>query len=390
VSEREKLIIDSDYYLRVTGELERAAQTYEMWRQTYPRDLAPYSNLGKTYYRLGRYEEALEDWLGALRLEPNDSGIYASLADVYLCLERPDRAKGILTQAQARKLDISWSLYWLAFLRGDVKVMAVPASGIGPLQLAETEAYHGRLTKARELCRRQIDVNPVELKPEWDAYVEAVAALWEAELGNAEPAKKEAGAALTDVGNPEAHVEAALALARTGDSARALATADELNRQYPLDTLLNGYWLPTIRAAVEISRSNPSQAIELLRPVTVYELAVPYSPRNPLWPVYVRGEAYLALRQDSEAAAEFQKILSHPGIMLNCPLGALAHLGLGRAYALQADVAGMAVPTDTPVPQQGALAKARAAYKDFLTLWKDADPDIPILKQAKAEYAKLR
>jgi tetratricopeptide (TPR) repeat protein len=200
-----------------------------------------------------------------------------------------------------------------------------------------------------------------------------VAAVWEAEFGNPEQAKKQAAAALSVVGNPEAQGHAALALGRGGDSARALATADELNRQRPLDTMLNEYWLPAIRAAVELGRGNPSRAIELLQPVIPYELAAPYSPEVPLFPVYVRGEAYLALRHGSEAAAEFQKILNHPGIVLACPLGALAHLGLGRAYTLRGDT-----------------AKARAAYQDFLTLWKDADPDIPILKQAKAEYAKLQ
>jgi tetratricopeptide (TPR) repeat protein len=229
------------------------------------------------------------------------------------------------------------------------------------------------------------------------ADIEAVAALWEAEFGNAEQSRKQAEGVVAHVSNREALVVAALALGRAGDSARALATADKLNRQRPLDTLLNGYWLPAIRAAVEIGRANPSRAIELLQPATVYELANEYIPGAPLCLIYVRGEAYLALRQGSEAAAEFQKILSHPGIILNCPLGALAHLGLGRAYALEAGVgAGLVpVPPGREHPQgaplqQDALAKARAAYRDFLTLWKDADPDIPILKQAKAEYAKLQ
>jgi tetratricopeptide (TPR) repeat protein len=205
------------------------------------------------------------------------------------------------------------------------------------------------------------------------ADLEAVAAWWEAEFGNLEQAKKQAATALRVVGNPEGEIEAALALGRAGDSARALATADKLSGQHPLDTLLNGYWLPTIRASVEIGRGNPSRAIELLKPVTGYELITEYEPTAKLCPVYVRGEAYLALRQGNEAAAEFQKILNHPGIVVNCPLGALARLGLGRAYTLRGDP-----------------AKARAAYQDFLTLWKDADPDIPILKQAKAEYAKLQ
>ncbi|HMD87228.1 MAG TPA: protein kinase, partial [Terriglobia bacterium] len=384
VSEREKLSIESAYYRGVTGELAKVISTCELWQQTYPGDPAPYDCLAWTYNGMGRYEEARKNMLEALRLDPNNVRVYEGLAWVCHSLERPDQAKEILTQAQARKLIISGA---------DENDRTTPLR-----QEAETEAYHGRLAKARDLMRQAIDVIPVEVRRQWGVDDEAVAAVWEAEFGNAEQAKKQAGAALAVVGNPEAEGHAALALGRAGDSARALATADELNRQRPLDTMMNEYWLPTIRAAVEIGRSNPERAIELLRPVTVYELAVQYGPGVPLFPVYVRGEAYLALRQGNEAAAEFQKILSHPGIMLNCPLGSLAHLNLGRAYALEAGIGDTAVPAmrnydssavGRPEPQAEALAKARAAYQDFLTLWKDADPDIPILKQAKAEYAKL-
>jgi tetratricopeptide (TPR) repeat protein len=281
-------------------------------------------------------------------------------------------------QAQAHKLSgwrLSRALYDVAFLRGEVGEMDRLVSKDPYLLMyeAETEAFHGRLTKAREFTRMWTDSEIQSGNRENAADIEAVAALWEAEFGNAQQAKKLAGGVVAHVSNREALVVAALALGRAGDSPRALATADKLNRQLSLDTLLNGYWLPAVRAAVEIGRGNPSRAVELLQPATVYDLNVEYTPGAPLCLVYVRGEAYLALRQGSQAATEFQKILSHPGIVVNCPLGALAHLGLARAYALHGDT-----------------AQARAAYQDFLTLWKDADPDIPILKQAKAEYAKLQ
>ena len=401
VSEREKFFIDSLYYRNVTGELKNALSTCEIWRQIFPGDPTPYGYLGEIFNLMGRYEEARENLVEAVRLEPNDVGNYSELVWAHLGLERPDQAREVLMQAQARKLSFPWStefLYYMAFLHRDVGEMNRLASEYLTHSMldkeAATAAYYGCLTEARELMRRTIDRIPAEVRREWGADVDAVEAMWEAELGNAEQAKKKAAEALAVVGNPEAQSHAALALGRAGDSARALATADELNRERPLDTMLNEYWLPTIRAAVEFSRGNPSRAIELLRPVTAYELAAPYVPEVPLLPVYMRGEAYLALRQGNNAAAEFQKILNHPNIVLNCPLGALAHLGLGRAYAVEAGVGAGPVPVQghpqgTPL-RHDALAKARAAYQDFFTLWKGADPDIPILKQAKAEYARLK
>jgi eukaryotic-like serine/threonine-protein kinase len=250
---------------------------------------------------------------------------------------------------------------------------------------ADTEAYYGGLTKAREFTRRATDSASQSGNREAAADDVAVGALREAEFGNAEQAKKQAAAALALApANLESQTLAALALARAADSARALATADDLNRLYPLDTGLNGYWLPTIRAATELPAQTwrpqrnppqgPAKAIEPLEPVASYELVVGYyEPGFKLCPVYVRGEAYLALHQGSQAVSEFQKFLDHRGLVQNCPLGALAHLGLARAYAMQGDT-----------------ARAKAAYRDFLTLWKDADPDIPILIAAKAEYAKLQ
>jgi hypothetical protein len=223
----------------------------------------------------------------------------------------------------------------------------------------------------------------------------AEAALAEARFGYTEQPRKEAAEALAVSPGQVVKTLAALAMARAGDTARAQALAGELKKQHPLDTLLNGYWLPAIGAAIELRQNRAAKALELLQATASYELGSPPPGDEVLNPVYLRGEAYLAARQGEAAAREFQKILDHRGIVVNSPLGALAHLGLGRAYALQAGAGESPSPSSAgrppgEPPQAGALAKARTAYQDFLAIWKDADPDIPILKQAQAEYAKLK
>ncbi len=205
------------------------------------------------------------------------------------------------------------------------------------------------------------------------AAYQAAAALREVEAGNREQARADANAALKLAPNRDVRAMAALALARAGDTAGAEKLAAELDKTFPLDTLVQRYWLPTIRAAVALERKDPNRAIELLKVASTIELGEPTQLTIFLCPVYLRGEAYLMLHDGNRAAAEFQKFIDHRGLVVNFPWGALARLGLARAYAMQGDT-----------------AKARAAYQDFLTLWKDADPDIPILKQAKAEYAKLK
>ena len=407
VSELEKLYIDSHYYNFVTGELEKATQVYQMWKQTYPRDMVPFANLGVIYGYMGQYEKSLEESREAMRLEPNSVNAYGNIAGTYINLERPDEAKAILEQAQARRLEGGTSLlsnsYMLAFLRGDTKEMeravAVAAGkpeaeGILLSTQAFTEAYYGRLTKSQELNRRAIDSARHDGDAETAATFLAEAALADARFGYTEQPKKEAVEALAIFPGQDVKTLATLALALAGDIARAQAQAGELKKQYPLDTLLNSYWLPTIGAAIELRQNRASKAIELLQVAAPYELGSPPPQTEVLDPVYLRGEAYLAARQGEAAAREFQKILDHRGIVLNSSLGALAHLGLGRAYALQAGAGGGSLPATSGRPQEAppqpdALAKARTAYQDFLALWKDADPDIPILKQAKAEYAKL-
>jgi hypothetical protein len=346
---------------------------------------------------LGQYDKALEQFRRALDLNPNAVYIYSDLAAAYLQLNRLDDAIRILEQADARKLQSFQLLlqsYQLAFLRnnpGEMRKRLEAARGRPGNEdkllaaQADTEAYHGRLGKAREFTRLAAESAQRSGNLEAVAGYRAVEALREAEFGNSEEAKRETAAALALTRGPVVRTSGALAWARAGERGRALAIAAELNRQSPLDTLLNDYWLPTIRAAAAegdavlegagASAPNAAKAVAMLRPVIPYELGTPPTPTNNLflYPPYLRGEAYLALRQGTQAATEFQKILDHPGIVVNSAIAALARLELGRARALSGDTAG-----------------ARAAYQDFFALWRDADADIPILRQAKTEYARLQ
>jgi eukaryotic-like serine/threonine-protein kinase len=239
---------------------------------------------------------------------------------------------------------------------------------------ADTEGLYGKLKNAHELTRRAMDSAEHNDAKESDASYQAGAALREVESGNREQARADANAALKLAPNRDVRVVAALALARAGDTAGAGKLAAELDKTYPLDTQVQRYWLPTIRAAVALERKDPNRAVELLKDTSTIELGQATSALAIfLCPAYIRGEAYLMLHDGNAAAAEFQKFIDHRGVVVNFPWGALARLGLARAYAMQRD-----------------SAKAKAAYQDFLTLWKDGDPDIPILKQAKAEYAKLQ
>ena len=385
VSERERFYIEANYYLFATGELEKAAQTFELWQQTYPRDDCPYLVLGFISADLGNWEKALEEFREALRLEPNNVVNYVNLGIAYTALNRLDEAEAVYKQAEERKLEnecLLQSRYWLAFLKGDAAQMAQLVSaamgkpGAEDLLLAtqaDTEGWYGKLKNAHELTRRAMDSAQHNDAKESAAAYQAAAALREVESGNREQARAEANAALKLAPNRDVRAMAALALARAGDTAGAEKLAAELDKTFPLDTLVQRYWLPTIRAAVALERKDPNRAIELLKVASTIELGEPTQFTIFLCPVYLRGEAYLMLHDGNRAAAEFQKFIDHRGLVMNFPWGALARLGLARAYAMQGDT-----------------AKARAAYQDFLTLWKDADPDIPILKQAKAEYAKLQ
>ena len=384
VSEREKFRISTLYYNLVTGELEKSNQVCELWAQAYPRDYLPPGYLGLDYSYLGQYERAVTETLEALRLNPDNGIVYGNLIQFYAYLNRFDEAKAAYQQAMAHKVEsLHTILYGVAFLQGDIAEMqrqvawitGKPGESFLLSYQSDTEAFSGHLRKALELSRHAVESARRADEKETPSEFQMNGALREAEFGNAAQARNETTAALAQASTGDVQILAALALARAGDSARAQKMADELEKQNPVNTLIVGYWLPTIRAAIEINRNNPAKAVELLQAANFYELGTPLpSPEFGafLYPAYVRGEAYLLLHKGNEAGAEFRKFLDHRGLVANCPLAPLAHLGLARAYALQGDA-----------------VKARAAYNDFLALWKDADPDIPILKEAKAEYAKL-
>jgi len=384
VSERERLYIDSHYFEAVTGELEKATEVFKVWKQTYPRDITPYLNLDFIDSQTGKYESGSQEARDALRLDQNSAMIYGNLAQDNLNVDHLPEAEAVIKQAEERKLESESLLamrYSIAFLKADqaemarVVTAAAGKAGTEDLLLAaqgDTETWYGRVSKGRELTRRAIELAVHNDAKETAAGYQAEMALREAALGNMNDARNGSGAALKLAVNRDIQAVSALAMAEAGDPTAAEKLTAELNKNYPLSTVMQSYWLPTIRAAVELDRKNPGKALELLQAVTPYELGNPPG-GTVLCPVWVRGQAYLSLRNGAAAAAEFQKFLDHRGIVGNFPLGALARLGLARAYAIQGD-----------------SVKARNAYLEFLTFWKDADPDIPILKQAKAEYAKLQ
>jgi tetratricopeptide (TPR) repeat protein len=395
-SEREKLAIAADYYLNVTGELDKAAQTYQEAIENYPRRTGAYVNLGNVYGAQGQYEKAEEVTRQAVRLAPDEDS-YGNLANNTLALQRFEETRQVIHEAQARKVDnfiVHNALYALAFLGADSAAMAEqqqwfagkPEENFGLALASDTEAYAGHAEKARELTKRAADSAIRADNKEEGAIWQAIAAQREAAYGNATEARQSAAEALKLApASQGVEVEAALAFAMAGDTARAESLAQDLGKRFPLDTQMQSLWLPGIQAQVALNKKNPAAALNTLQAASPIELGQIGFVANIscLYHVYVRGEAYLAAGQGSAAAAEFQKILDHSGIVWNCWTGALAHLGVARANALQAR-------TSQGADADAARVRALAAYKDFLTLWKDADPDIPILKQAKAEYAKLQ
>jgi tetratricopeptide (TPR) repeat protein len=382
----------------VTGELDKAAQTYEEWIRSYPRVGAPYGYLGLVLVAQGRYEKGTEMIKESIRLAPDDGASYSNLAGYFLALQRFDEARRIIHEAQARKLDeypMHSDLYALAFLGADSAAMTAQlqwfasqpeVENCGLALASDTEAYAGHVSRARELNKQAVDSAVRADSKEGGAIYLGNAALQQAAYGNAAEARQSAAASLKLFPrSPAVESEAALALAMAGDAARADSLAQDLGKRFPLDTQMQSLWLPTIRAESALARKSPARALNALQAASSIELGDIEFVNNLscLYWVYVRGEAYLAAGQGSAAAAEFQKILDHSGIVWNCWTGALAHLGVARANALRAR-------TSQGADADAARVRALAAYKDFLTLWKDADPDIPILKEAKKEYAKLQ
>jgi len=384
VTERERFFIDSSYYI-ATGELSKETEVYEQWKQEYPRDRVPYEGLAYCYGYLGQYDKAVAGYRTALELDPGDVVSYVDLASTYITLDRLDEAGAVLHELQRRNLEheyVPLLSYLLAFMRDDQEEIerlvssatSNPASeDIVLAAQSDTEAFHGRLGKARDILAQAIysalQNGASGRAPEWQAH----AALWEAELGNSARARREATTALAMDGGKDVGAVAALALARAGDAARAEILLRDLSRRAPTNMRMDSYWLPSIRAAIEIDRKNPARAIHVLQIAEPYEFGGDPITSDTLYPVYLRAQAYLMEGNGKGAVAEFEKILEHRGRTVNGVIAALAHLGLGRAYALSSDV-----------------PKSQSAYQHFLALWKDADADALPLRQATAEYARMR
>jgi tetratricopeptide (TPR) repeat protein len=383
-SEKEKLDLTAVYHQFATGQIDLAIQACQLWKQTYPRDFTPHRILGYEYATLGQWEESTQEFGEANRLDPSQFLPYAGLIQDYMALNRLADAHTVYQQVKERGLGgngFDVFRYMLAFLEGNTRTMAEIASQAN-FNLegteADWEAYLGHFDKARELSRHAADAAFRAGAKEIVAEIRANAALREALLGNSPAAQQNANASLTQsdnqaglssIGSSESW-SGVLALALKGDSAKAGKLADRLAAGHPADTVVNNLQLPEIRSAIKLNEGKWAQAVDELTPAAALDLSW-VAPQ--LMPAYLRGQAYLMMRSGVDAAREFQKVLDHPGIVFYSLIAALAHLQIGRAYAMQGDT-----------------AKAKAAYQDFLTLWKDADPDIPILKQAKAEYAKLQ
>jgi eukaryotic-like serine/threonine-protein kinase len=383
VTEAEKGAIEARYHLYVTGDLEKAAQVYEMWEQNYPEKPGIPNHLAPVYAELGHYEKAVDVFRLAIRLDPTRANAYADSAVDLIALGRFDDAGAVLAEADKRKFQtapLSQANYWRAFARGDqgeMERVLARASDVSEAQSlllneqARTEAYYGHFQKARNLSRAAADLMVREGDKESAASCLAEASIREAEAGFLLEARSYLAQAERMSGGKEVQVLAALVRVRIGELIQGQKLSEELDKKYPQDTLVQKYWLPVIRAALDLGQGKGPKAVDDLEPAAAVELAAPSS--LGLYPAYVRGQAYLAIGDGSKAAAEFQKFIDHPGVVLNSPLGAVARLGQARAYA-----------------RGGDSARARDAYRDFLGLWKDADSDVPILKQAKAEYAKLQ
>jgi serine/threonine protein kinase/tetratricopeptide (TPR) repeat protein len=397
-SERERLAITADYYQNVTGELDKAAQAYQQVIESYPRDYGAYSNLGVIFAPLGQYEKAAETTKQAALLAPDAVEIYENLANYALALQRFDESRQLLHQLQSRKMDdfaMHSTSYALAFLDADPVAMAEQQRWLvakpeyetfGLALASDTEGYVGHLRIARELNARAVESAIRTDSKENAAIWQASTALQQAAYGNTHEARQTAAAALKLAPTSQgAEVEAALAFAMADDAARAQLLAQSLNKRFPLDTQMQSLWLPAIQAQSALDRRNPVSAGQIPQAANPLELGQIAFVLNIscLYPIYIRGQAFLAAGQGSAAAIEFQKILDHNGIVWNCWTGALAHLGVARANALQSR-------TSQGADADAARVRALTAYKEFLTLWKDADPDIPIFKEAKAEYAKLQ
>jgi len=396
--ERERAAISALYYWNVTGELDKATEALQQRMVNHPRETGGYLNLGNLYNLQGQHEKAADAYRLLNRRSPDWIAPYDNLANTLLALQRFEEARQLIRDAQARKLDdylLHNALYALAFLGKDAPALTdqqqwftgKEEESLGLSLASDTQAYAGHLGKARELTKLAKDTAIRADSKETAAIWLENAGLREAAFGNTTKARQAAAAGLKLA--PESQgvtAEAALAFAMAGDTVRTESLANDLNNRFPLDTQMQSLWLSAIRAQLALDRKDPSAAISQLQaaagPIEFGQITF-VTNLSCLHPTYIRGQAYLASGQSTAAAVEFQKILDHDGVVWNCWTGALARLGVARANALE-------VQTAAGPEADAARARALTAYKDFLTLWKDADPDIPILKQAKAEYARLQ
>jgi DNA-binding winged helix-turn-helix (wHTH) protein/tetratricopeptide (TPR) repeat protein len=386
VTEAERFSIEARYYQYATGELEKAVEVLELSKRAYPATISVYNHLGTIQTSMGHYEKSLAEYREALRLDPGRAGSYGNAALTAVRLGRFDEATRLLAEAAQRKLEgeYLWVVsYDLAFLHNDAAQMkhsviaaaATPAADALLLRVqANTEAYFGRMQNSHEFFRKAVDSALRAGDKEIAAFYLSETALLEAETGNLASSRQSVHAAMNLANGLNVRTLSALAMARIGDLSKAQTMADELAKNFPLNTMVQSYWLPTIHAAIELKKGNRSGAIELLQKAEPLELgAPPPFEFGTLYPIFIRGQVYLANNQGTNAAVQFKQMLDYPGITLNFPVGALARLGLGRAYALS-----------------NQIKESQDAYQAFFSLWKDADSEIPVLKQAKAEYATLQ
>jgi tetratricopeptide (TPR) repeat protein len=387
VSDRERYRVEGAYNMYVLGDLEKAKQSFDLYAQAYPREVRPRITNGIIAIAYGQFDEAVRQTAEAERIAPDNAVTYGNLAEDYVFAGQLDKAKAGFDEAYARKLisgDVLRGRYALAFLQNDTATMAQAMAQSKQTSAAEdmllsvasdTEAYYGRLNKARDLSQKAVAFAVREDRKESAALWQLNSAWREAEFGNRDQARKQVAEALALSPTHDVRTMAAVSLARAGDHAGAQKLADQLAKEAPSDTLLNSYWLPIVRASA-VSSTKPEEALHILESSTPVEggQAQPQTQSGGFfYPVYVRAAALMVAHRGADAAREFQKMIDARFVMQNCPLYSLAYLGLGQANAMAGDP-----------------AKAKAAYQEFFNLWKDADPDLPVLKQAKTEYARLQ
>ncbi len=381
----ERLVIESWYNVFVTGDIEKATQLYEMEVQNHPPSASVLNDMAVTYASLGRYEKAAEIFRQSLRLDPGGTMTYGNLAVTLLDSNKVEEARAVLAEAGKQKLQVDYLLqvgYWSAFLEGNTEemgqILSQSAGVTGARQLllseqARTEAYFGRFEKSRQYAESTAKLMEANGDKEAAAVCLGELAAREAEVGDSVQARRHALRSLQLARSQAVVTLGALAMVGSGDLRRGQLLAEELGKKYPSDTLIQKYWLPTIHARAELRQGNSSKALEILNVAAPFDFATPFTLTiGTLYPAYVRGEAYLAAGDGRRAAVEFSKLIDRRGLVLNYPLGALAHLGRARAYALSGDT-----------------ARANTSYQEFFRLWKGADSDLPILKQARAEFSKL-